>query len=69
MGITYTRYLNDLRLSKIRKDLIDTDLPVKDILEKHGFTNYKLFRRMFNDTFGCTPGQYRKKGVKGDGSL
>lgn len=60
MGTTYTRYLNDLRLSKIRKDLIETDLPLKDILEKHGFSNYKLFRKMFSETFGCTPGQYRK---------
>lgn len=61
MGITYTNYLNDLRLSKIRDDLVDTDLPVKLILEKHGFTNYKLFRKMFGETFGCTPTTYRKK--------
>lgn len=61
MGITYTKYLSDLRLSKIRDDLVETDLPVKDILEKHGFTNYKLFRKMFSDTFGCTPLAYRKK--------
>ena len=61
MGITYTKYLNDLRLSKIRDDLVETDLPVKLILEKHGFTNYKLFRKMFNETFGCTPLAYRKK--------
>ena len=61
MGITYTKYLNDRRLSKIRDDLVETDLPVKLILEKHGFTNYKLFRKMFNDTFGCTPLAYRKK--------
>ncbi len=61
MGITYTQYLNDLRLSKIRDDLVDTDLPVKIILEKHGFANYKLFRKMFNETFGCTPTAYRKK--------
>ena len=61
MGITYTNYLNDLRLSKIRDDLVDTDLPVKLILEKHGFSNYKLFRKMFSETFGCTPTTYRKK--------
>ena len=61
MGMTYTQYLSDLRLSKIRSDLVDTDLPVKEILEKHGFTNYKLFRKMFNETFGCTPMEYRKK--------
>jgi len=30
-------------------------------LERHGFTNYKLFRRMFLEHFGNTPTQMRKQ--------
>jgi AraC-like DNA-binding protein len=30
------------------------------ILERHGFTNYKLFRRMFQEHFGCTPTKVRE---------
>lgn len=60
MGVTYTQYLNELRLSHIYQDLIGTDLPLKDILEKHGFSNYKLFRKMFSEDFHMTPMEYRK---------
>ncbi len=61
MGITYFQYLNKVRLSHVYKDLISTDLPLKDILDKHGFANYKVFRRMFAEEFHTTPGQYRKE--------
>lgn len=60
MGITYLEYQNELRLSYIYRDLTTTDKQVKDILEKHGFTNYKLFRRIFREHFGATPTQIRK---------
>lgn len=59
-GMTYLQYLNEYRLGKIYQDLIDTDTPLKYLLEKHGFTNYKLFRRMFSDRFGTTPGDVRR---------
>lgn len=60
-GITFLEYQNELRLSYIYQDLISTDQPIQDILEHHGFTNYKLFRRMFHDHFECTPSQIRKQ--------
>lgn len=60
MGTTFLEYQNELRLSHIYQDLIETDDPVNVILERHGFTNYKLFRRMFKETFGDTPTQIRK---------
>ena len=60
MGITYSQYLNDLRMSYIYQDLISTDLPLKEILHKHGFSNYKVFRRLFYEKHHCTPGEYRK---------
>ncbi len=58
-GITYLTFLNEYRISKIYHDLIVTDLPIKDLLEMHGFTNYKLFRKMFYEQFHMTPGQLR----------
>lgn len=59
-GMTYLQYLNEYRLGRIYQDLMETDIPLKFLLEKHGFTNYKLFRRMFFDRFGATPGELRK---------
>lgn len=60
MGSTFLEYQNELRLSYIYRDLIETDDPVNLILERHGFTNYKLFRRMFQENFGDTPTGIRR---------
>lgn len=59
MGITFLTYQNELRLSFIYHDLINTKDTVHSILERHGFTNYKLFRRMFYEHFHATPSQIR----------
>lgn len=61
MGMTFMEYLNTIRLKYIYEDIVSTDLPVQTILERNGFTNYKLFLRMFRQTYGCTPSQKRKE--------
>lgn len=47
------------------QSLSDTErarlITVTDILSRHGFTNYKLFRRMFRETYGCTPSAKRRE--------
>lgn len=61
MGITFLEYQNELRLSYIYRDLINTEDLVAEILERHGFSNYKLFRRMFKVRFGDTPLKVRAR--------
>ncbi len=61
VGVTYLQYLNEIRLSHICHDLTDTTDTLNVILERHGFTNYKLFREMFYKQFQMTPGEYRKR--------
>lgn len=60
-GVTYLNYLNEYRLSKVHEDLVTTDVALHEILEKHGFTNYKLFRHMFAERFHTTPGRMREE--------
>lgn len=59
-GTTFLEHQNEIRLSKIYEDIITTDDKISDILEKHGFTNYKLFRKMFQSHFNTTPTQLRR---------
>ena len=59
-GMTYLNYLNDYRLSKIYHDLVVTDLPLSQLLEIHGFTNYKVFSRLFKERFQTTPKKIHK---------
>lgn len=61
MGMTFLEYLNMVRLEKIYTDLLNTNMPIKDIQEKHGFVNDKVFRRMFKEVYGCTPREARKE--------
>lgn len=61
MGMTFLEYLNTIRLEKIHQDLLNTNLPIKDVQEKHGFINDKVFRRMFRELYGCSPREIRKK--------
>jgi len=60
MGLTFLEYQNEVRLSHIYQDLITTADTLQCILERHGFTNYKLFRRMFSERFHGTPSQIRR---------
>lgn len=67
-GVTYLNYLNEYRLSKVYEDLVTTDAALHEILEKHGFTNYKLFRHMFAERFHTTPGKMREELREGSSS-
>ena len=58
-GFTFMEYVNLVRLIHIHNDLLDTDDSITIIQERHGFTNYKVFNRMFKETYGCTPSKLR----------
>lgn len=62
MGFNFLKYVNMVRLSHIHQDLFLTQDSISDILERHGFTNYKLFYKMFKDSYGCTPLSLRNSG-------
>lgn len=59
MGISFLRYVNQVRASHIYQDLLHTSLPVGEIMEKNGFTNQKLCNRTFKELYGCTPSKIR----------
>lgn len=60
MGISFLQYVNEVRVSHVYQDLIQTDAPVCEIAEKNGLHNQKLFNRTFKSVYGCTPSSVRK---------
>lgn len=68
MGVTFLEYLNQIRLVQIHDDLMKTSHSVTYLQELHGFTNYKVFSRMFKASYGCTPSAIRlvQRTEKGD---
>lgn len=60
MGITFTEYLNSIRLDDAYRMLMNTDIPITEIAYSSGFPNIKSFSSLFKKTYNTTPLQYRK---------
>ncbi len=60
MGMSFLNYVNEVRLSHVYQDLLNTDAPVAQIMEKNGFTNQKLFNRAFKELYKQTPSSVRR---------
>ena len=61
MGFTFLEYVNMVRLAHIYSDLLETADSITEIQQRHGFTNYKVFNRMFKEVYGCTPSKLRSR--------
>ena len=62
MGITFSQYLNEVRMAHVYSDIRNTRTGIMELAERHGFASYKLFNQMFRATYGCTPRQVRQGG-------
>lgn len=60
MGITFLRYLNEVRISHAGRLISNTGLSISEIIAESGFTNQTLFNRLFKDIYGMTPRQARR---------
>lgn len=58
---TFLSYLNAIRLDFAYKQITQTDLSILEIAENNGFANVKSLNKLFKDTYGITPSNYRKK--------
>lgn len=65
MGMPLMEYVNEVRFSHVCEALRESDAGIMELLEEHGFTNYKLFRKMFRERYHTTPGRKRREKGKG----
>ncbi|MCD8150862.1 MAG: helix-turn-helix domain-containing protein [Clostridiales bacterium] len=63
-GQSFLNYVYEIRLVNIETDLLQTNLPIGQIAEKHGFVNQDLFRQKFYEKNHCTPRELRKANKK-----
>jgi len=59
LGVTFSEYLNRLRLDQCRKLLEQTDLSITEIAFASGFQSISQFNRRFRSAEGMTPRAYR----------
>lgn len=61
LGIRYSEYVTQLRLSHARELLISTEQSIKDITSACGYYSQSHFTKLFIEHESCTPVEYRKK--------
>ena len=59
IGRTPAEYLCDIRISKAKNQLKNTDLPISEIAQRCGFDNQSYFCYVFKSCCGITPKKYR----------
>ena len=62
-GNTFHNVLNHHRINIACNLLKETNYSVEDISQRTGFSDSKSLCRVFKNTLGCTPGEYRKKEI------
>ncbi len=60
LDTTFLAYLTSLRLEQAKELLRTTDLSVKEVGIRCGYNNYFYFTRIYNETFGQTPSEFRR---------
>ncbi|MGW8787111.1 helix-turn-helix domain-containing protein [Heyndrickxia sporothermodurans] len=58
---TFRECLTDIRIKEAKKLLIETDMVVKEIASLTGFQNQYYFSRVFKNSVGMPPKQFRTK--------
>ncbi len=58
---TITEFLTEIRLEEAKSYLINSNLPLKNISEKVGFSEVSYFNKVFKKNEGLPPGEFRKK--------
>ncbi|MCR5474615.1 MAG: response regulator [Lachnospiraceae bacterium] len=59
-GVTFSTYIKNYRIQKAKELLIGTSLKLYEIADRVGYSDPKYFSKVFRDTTGQLPGDYRK---------
>jgi YesN/AraC family two-component response regulator len=59
-GYSFTDFVKRKRCSKAAKMLVETTMPIQQIINEIGYENQSFFRKMFKEKYGETPLKYRK---------
>lgn len=60
MGVSYLQYVYQVRTTAFCRELENTDDPIGEIAERHGFRDPKMLNQYFREIYGCTPSEKRK---------
>ncbi|TDF99667.1 response regulator transcription factor [Paenibacillus piri] len=59
-GVMFVKYLTRIRMLKAKELLMNTNLQVRQVAEQVGYYSTRHFTKLFTQTFGYYPSDYRK---------
>lgn len=60
-GMGSNSYVSKIRIEQAVKLLKTTDLSINDIADAVGFSSSRYFDRVFKETMGCSPSQFKEQ--------
>lgn len=60
IGVNFLVYLTNIRMEQAKKLLLSTPLSIAEVSERSGYSDYRVFTKVFKKTEGITPSQYRR---------
>ena len=60
IGVGFLTYLTNVRLEKAKKLLVSTSLSIAKVAEQCGYSDYRVFTKVFKMMEGITPSQFRR---------
>ena len=66
IGVNFLTYLTNIRMEQARKLLLSTSLPIAEVSEQCGYSDYRVFTKAFKKAEGVTPSQYRRDFLEND---
>lgn len=62
-GISLINYIYEVKINQFYQDIINTNIPIKELLLKNGLTNMRTTRKDFKNMFGVLPNDIRRKNI------
>jgi len=62
-GMTFQNYLNQQRVTKAERLLLDRNLSIMDVAMNSGFNSISTFTRVFKQVKGCSANTFRKQRI------
>ncbi len=60
MGKPFTRFVNELRIGRVCRDLMATDRSISELAFENGYESLSNFNRRFRDMRGMSPQAFRR---------
>ena len=60
IGVGFLTYLTNIRMERAKQLLLSTSLSIAEVSEQSGYSDYRVFTKVFKKAEGITPSQYRR---------